>query len=182
MRILGLFGLLLLLAACGDQAGGGPGGLPPRFPAQPPPGVTPPPANPPPGGSGSISGTVALGRSIATGTVRGTYVFALYYVPEYDAIDPERSKWVEVRQEGRQASYAVASLVAGYYLVLGWKDVDGDGDLSSPDYLGVYADPQGNPLVQPGRTGVNLTLELASTGGFALDGAALRRVRVAQAP
>lgn len=168
MRLWALL-LLVLLAACGNQQSGGAPPPSPGFPGAPPigGGPTPPPGGSPPGGGGGLSGTVYLGQTIPQGTVRGTYVFALYYDPQSDAIDEGKSKWVQVGQDGRQAPYSLTSLQAGYYLLLGWKDVDGDRQVSGPDYLGLYQDPQGNYLVTPGRSGLNLTLEVAGAYGYA---------------
>ncbi len=162
--LLGL-GFLALLASCGNQGGAG---APPPFPGNPPigGGPTPPPGGgggtPPPSGGGSISGTVALGQTIAQGTVQGTYVFALYYVRDADSIDERKSKWVQVQQGGRQGTYSITGLQSGYYILLAWKDVDGDREVSYNDYLGIYMDSNGNiQLVTPGRSGVNITMEVA---------------------
>jgi hypothetical protein len=156
------FGLLALLASCGGQGGGA--GTPP-FPGNPPigGGPTPPPGGgtPPPSGGGSISGTVALGQTIAQGTVQGSYVFALYYVQETDSFDEGKSKWIQVQQSGRQAAYSIGGLQSGYYVLLAWKDVDRDREISYNDYLGIYTDSSGNVLVTPGRSGVNITMEAA---------------------
>jgi len=160
--LLLVLGLLGLLVSCGGQGGGA--GTPP-FPGNPPigGGPTPPPGGgtPPPSGGGSVSGTVALGQTIAQGTVQGSYVFALYYVQETDSFDESKSKWIQVQQGGRQAAYSVGGLQSGYYVLLAWKDVDGDREVSYNDYLGIYTDSNGNVLVTPGRSGVNITMEVA---------------------
>ena len=170
MRALmaGLLTLAALLAACGNQGQGGGGSTPPPIGGLP----TPPPGGggggtpPPPSGSGGLSGTVSLGQTIQGGTVRGSWVIALYYDPSQDAFDQSRSKGVQIGQDGRQAPFNLSGLVAGQYVLVGFKDMDGNGEVSSPDYLGIYQDSQGNFLVTPGRSGLSLVMELASTYGY----------------
>jgi hypothetical protein len=182
MRALmaGLLTLAALLAACGNQGQGGGGSTPPPIgglPAPPPGGGgggTPPPppggggggTPPPPSGGGGLSGTVSLGQTIQGGTVRGSWVIALYYDPSQDAFDQSRSKGVQIGQDGRQAPFNLSGLVAGQYVLVGFKDMDGNGEVSPPDYLGIYQDSQGNFLVTPGRSGLSLVMELASAYGF----------------
>jgi serine protease len=131
---------------------------------------------------------VSLGQTIQGGTVRGSYVIALYYDPSQDAFDQSRSKYVQIGQDGRQAPFNLSGLVAGQYVLVGFKDMDGNGEVSSPDYLGIYQDSQGNFLVTPGRSGLSLVMELASAYGFygyaqqgalvGLPAGALRTLRV----
>jgi serine protease len=83
-------------------------------------------------------------------------------VGDADSIDESKSKWVQVQQGGRQGTYSVTGLQSGYYILLAWKDVDGDREVSYNDYLGIYTDSNGNiQLVTPGRSGVNITMEVA---------------------
>jgi serine protease len=145
---------------------------------------------PPPSGGGGLSGTVSLGQTIQGGTVRGSWVIALYYDydPSQDAFDQSRSKGVQIGQDGRQAPFNLSGLVAGQYVLVGVKDMDGNGEVSSPDYLGIYQDSQGNFLVTPGRSGLSLVMELASADGYhgyaqqgtlvGLPAGALRTLRV----
>ncbi|MGC8968042.1 MAG: hypothetical protein ACP5JV_06940 [Thermus sp.] len=169
MRALmaGLLALSALLAACGNQGQGGGGGAPPPIgglPAPPPGGGgggTPPPSS----GGGGLSGTVSLGQTIQGGTVRGSWVIALYYDPSQDAFDQNRSKGVQIGQDGRQAPFNLSGLVAGQYVLVGFKDMDGNGEVTPPDYLGIYQDSQGNFLVTPGRSGLSLVMELAGAYG-----------------
>ena len=170
MRALmaGLLTLAALLAACGNQGQGGGGSTPPPIGGLP----TPPPGGggggtpPPPSGGGGLSGTVSLGQTIQGGTVRGSWVIAFYYDPSQDALDLSRSKAVQIGQDGRRAPFNLSGLVAGQYVLVGFKDMDGDEEVSSPDYLGIYQDSQGNFLVTPGRSGLSLVMELASAYGF----------------
>jgi len=169
MRALmaGLLALAALLAACGNQGQGGGGSTPPPIGGLP----TPPPGGggggtpPPPSGGGGLSGTVSLGQTIQGGTVRGSWVIALYYDPSQDAFDQSRSKGVQIGQDGRRAPFDLSGLVAGQYVLVGFKDIDGNGEVSSPDYLGIYQDSQGNFLT-PGRSGLSLVMELASAYGY----------------
>lgn len=167
MLLGGLLALAALLAACGDQ-GQGVGGAPSphRRPAHPAPwrwrGGTPPP----PSGGGGFAGTLYLGQTISQGTVRGSWVIALYYDPSQDAFDQERSKGVQIGQDGRQAPFSVSGLAAGQYVLVGFKDMDRDGQVSPPDYLGIYTDSQGNVLITPGQSGLSLVMELVSAYGY----------------
>jgi hypothetical protein len=116
---------------------------------------------------------VSLGQTIQGGTVRGSWVIAFYYDPSQDALDLSKSKAVQIGQDGRQAPFNLSGLVAGQYVLVGFKDMDGNREVSSPDYLGIYEDSQGNVLVTPGRSGLSLVMELASVylEGYAQQGA-----------
>ena len=168
MLLGGLLALAALLAACGDQGQGGGGSPPPPIVGLP----TPPPGGggggtpPPPSGGGGFAGTLYLGQTISQGTVRGSWVIALYYDPSQDAFDQERSKGVQIGQDGRQAPFSVSGLAAGQYVLVGFKDMDRDGQVSPPDYLGIYTDAQGNVLITPGQSGLSLVMELVSAYGY----------------
>lgn len=168
----GLFAVFLalvtLLAGCGNQGQGGGGSTPPPIGGLPipPPGGGGGGTPPPPSGGGGFSGTLYLGQTISGGTVRGSWVIALYYVPSQDAFDQSKSKGVQIGQDGRQAPFNVSGLEAGQYVLVGFKDVDGGRQVSPPDYLGIYQDSQGNVLITPGRSGLTLVMELASAYAY----------------
>jgi len=98
--------------------------------------------------------------------VRGSWVIALYYDPSQEAFDQDKSKGVQIGQDGRQAPFNVSGLVAGQYVLVGFKDMDGDRQVSSGDYLGIYADSQGNVLIAPGRSGLSLVMEVYGGYGY----------------
>ncbi len=76
-----------------------------------------------------------------------------YYDPSQEAFDQDKSKGVQIGQDGRQAPFNVSGLVAGQYVLVGFKDMDGDGQVSPPDYLGIYTDSQGNVSSPPAGAG-----------------------------
>lgn len=127
------------------------------------------------GSSGSLVREASLALTVASApppppapaSVFGTYVFALYLDPEGN-LDVDRSRVIQILREGRSAPYALRGLEDGTYLVVAWKDVNENEEVDDPDYLGVYVDPQGNYLVRPPRSGVDVSLEVMATfGGFA---------------
>ncbi|MBD3287040.1 hypothetical protein GF359_10325 [candidate division WOR-3 bacterium] len=53
-----------------------------------------------------------------------------------------------------EAEFSIEEVLAGYYYLLAWKDIDGDGDLSGGDLVGVYGGSY-----TPGEGGQQLTVE-----------------------
>lgn len=166
MLLGGLLALAALLAACGDQ-GQGVGSPPPPSSACPPRPLEVEGVGRPHRLRGRrLCRDLYLGQTISQGTVRGSWVIALYYDPSQDAFDQERSKGVQIGQDGRQAPFSVSGLAAGQYVLVGFKDMDRDGQVSPPDYLGIYTDSQGNVLITPGQSGLSLVMELVSAYGY----------------
>jgi len=126
------------------------------------------------GSGGSLTRTVSLPLQIATPpappNVQDTVVVALFVAG--NTIDLGLSEAVVVRQSGRVAPYSIPDLEPGDYLVIAWKDVNGDDDITPGDYLGAYTDPDGNLLlVRPTRSGIDVPLvELRDTGQLRLPG------------
>ena len=81
-------------------------------------------------------------------TIYGTYVFGLY-IDQDGNLDETKSTYIRILREGRSAPYTLRNLAPGTYLVAAWKDVNGNEEVDQGDYLGIYADAQGNYLVSP---------------------------------
>ena len=109
------------------------------------------------GSSGGQTQTATLGLTVrAEGSgpnVKDTFVAALYYLN--GNFDLNRSKGVFVAQGGSNAPYSVGPLVLGVYLVAGWKDVNGNGQVDSGDLFGMV---NGGKPITPPKAGLNVTL------------------------
>jgi len=92
-------------------------------------------------------------------TIYGTYVFGLY-IDQDGNLDETKSTYIRILREGRSAPYTLRNLAPGTYLVAAWKDVNGNEEVDQGDYLGIYADAQGNYLVSPPRSQVDFTMDL----------------------
>lgn len=53
-----------------------------------------------------------------------------------------------------EAEFEITDVLAGYYYLVAWKDIDGDGDISHLDLVGVY-----NGTYKAGEAGQQLTIE-----------------------
>lgn len=53
-----------------------------------------------------------------------------------------------------EAEFKITDVLAGYYYLLAWKDIDGDSNISHLDLVGVY-----NGTYKPGEGGQQLTIE-----------------------
>lgn len=94
--------------------------------------------------------------------VWGFVVIACYFDPVIEDCDVERSDVQAVAQTGDSAAYSFAGLQPGYYLVIAWKDTDGDGemDLDGEDEVAFHMDAAGDPLlVTPPSLGVDLVTD-----------------------
>jgi serine protease len=92
-------------------------------------------------------------------TIAGTYVFGLH-IDEDGNLDETKSTYIRILRDGRSAPYTLRNLAPGTYLVAAWKDVNGNDEVDEGDYLGFYADAQGNYLVSPPRSQVDFTMDL----------------------
>ncbi|WP_245575140.1 S8 family serine peptidase [Meiothermus rufus] len=126
------------------------------------------------GSGGSLTRTVGLPLQVAAPppppSVQGTAVVALFVAG--NDIDASRSGVSIVSQAGLRAPYSIPDLVPGDYVVIAWKDVDGDDEITPGDYLGGYTDASGNLLlVRPTRSGIDVPLGvLSGTGSLRLPG------------
>jgi len=115
------------------------------------------------GSGGSINRSVGLALRVGTAapppTVQGTAVFALYIAG--NDIDLDKSAVVRVNQTGQSAPYRIDDLAGGDYVVIAWKDLDGDEDITPGDYLGGYTNADGDLLlVRPTASNINVPLSV----------------------
>ncbi|MFN3390559.1 MAG: S8 family serine peptidase [Meiothermus ruber] len=115
------------------------------------------------GSGGSINRSVGLALTVGTAapppTVQGTVVFALYIAG--NDIDLNKSAVVRVSQTGLSAPYQFNNLAGGDYVVIAWKDLDGDDDITPGDYLGGYTNADGDLLlVRPTASNINVPLSV----------------------
>ncbi|AWR87447.1 S8 family peptidase [Meiothermus taiwanensis] len=115
------------------------------------------------GSSGSINRSVGLALTVGTPapppSVQGTVVFALYVAG--NDIDPNKSAFVTIAQTGQTAPYRIENLAGGDYVVIAWKDLDGDQDITPGDYLGGYTNADGDLLlVRPTASNVRVPLSV----------------------
>ncbi|RIH89474.1 S8 family peptidase [Calidithermus roseus] len=119
-------------------------------------------------GAGLVDAAAALqALSGPSGSLKGTQLFACYYLAESDSCDPGKSQTLELTQDGSSAPYKFSSLSGGDYVIYGLKDVNKNGKLDAGDYLGFYQQGGQIGLVKPGASGANFTLELVSASGSA---------------
>ena len=103
---------------------------------------------------GTLFGTVSAPPD---GDVAGTQVIACFPVGEVDC-DPQRSKSTAINESGSSASYNFEGLEAEAYIVVAFKDLNGNG-LGEGDYYG-----ESEPVTPP-ATGVNVAMEVIGGGG-----------------
>ncbi len=130
---------------------------------------------------------VALSSMVCAQEIRGTLyasevwgfvLIACYYGIDLQDCDEDRSAVQAVAQTGASADYAFDGLSSGYYLVIAWRDADGDGelDLDGEDEVAFHADLDGDPaLVALPARGVDVvtgswTMRTAALGATTLVG------------
>ncbi len=114
-------------------------------------------------GAGLVDAAAALqAPSGPPGSLKGTQLFACYYLAESDSCDPGKSQTLTLSQDGSSAPYKFSGLSGGDYVIYGLKDVNKNGSLDAGDYLGFYRQDGQVALVKPGASGVNFTLELVT--------------------
>jgi len=104
------------------------------------------------GGGTGVKGKLILEPG-QTGDVRNSRV-ELYQTND---LTGEPVKIGQSSSEGTdqsEAEFSIDEVLAGYYYLLAWKDMDGDGDLSGGDLVGVYGGSY-----TPGEGGQQLTVE-----------------------
>jgi serine protease len=107
--------------------------------------------------------SLTVGNGSAKPSLEGAVVIACFYLG--NDCDSVKSKVVTLKG-GANASYAFADLAAGDYLLVGWKDLDGDKDISSGDYLGAYVENGQVALVRPSKDGLNFALQVVQGTGM----------------
>jgi len=110
--------------------------------------------------------SLAVGTSAAKPTLEGAYVIACFYLG--NDCDQIKSRIIQVKGQ-TSGPYSFGDLAAGDYLLFGWKDLDGDKDVSAGDYLGAYVENGQIALVRPSKSGLNFALEEVQGTGMLLD-------------
>jgi serine protease len=90
-------------------------------------------------------------------SVQGTVVLACYYLG--NDCDTVRSRIAQVGTGTTQAAYSLKGLDDGEYLMIAWKDLNGDTEVNNGDYIGVYTQNANLALVRPPASNVNMPLE-----------------------
>ncbi len=101
--------------------------------------------------------------AIAPPTISGTEVLACFYVLATDSCDSTKSKFVTLAGAGLSANYTIANLASGTYLMAAIKDVNGDNQLNSGDFIGIYTQNNNIGEVNPPATGIGITMSLVQT-------------------
>jgi serine protease len=132
------------------------------------------------GTSGSLERNVAFSLTVQTTTpsVQNTFVGAFYVTSTKD-LDETKSNGVILSQTTSSATFKIEGLETGNYLVIAWKDVNGDKTVNAGDLVAVEPN-----LVNPSKAGLNLKLEpfsstnsaSASTGAWTSLEAAYKKL------
>ncbi len=107
------------------------------------------------GTSGTLERSVGFSLTVQATppTVQGTIVLAAF-VNSQGNLEETKSNFVQLTQSSSSAAFSVGDLETGNYLVIAWKDVNGDQKLNAGDLIGLES-----KLVQPSKTGLSLKLE-----------------------
>jgi serine protease len=107
------------------------------------------------GTSGTLERSVGFSLTVQATppTVQGTIVLAAF-VNAQGNLEEAKSNAVQLTQSSSSAAFNVGDLETGNYLVVAWKDVNGDQKLNAGDLIGLEPN-----LVKPTKTGLNLKLE-----------------------
>ena len=61
--------------------------------------------------------------------------------------DYDKSPYMTIEQSGSSATFELENAPAGNYLVIAWKDTNGNGNLEEQDEVGYYVDSRGEPAL-----------------------------------
>ena len=126
------------------------------------------------GTAGSLTRNASLSLRVETGAptrpnIQSTAVLACYYIG--NDCDVVKSQVVVIGNPGTSGAFRLRGLEDGKYLLIAWKDVNGDEDVNSGDYLGVYTENADLALVRPPASNVNLEVSpIYSTDAMASAG------------
>ena len=112
------------------------------------------------GGSGPSAPASGLSGTVfapSGGDVMGTTVIACLPLGD-DACDPQ-SKTTDITRSGPSAPYSFDGLEAGSYIVVAFKDGNGNAQADDGDFYGESSS------VTPPATGVNVTMQVVGEGG-----------------
>jgi len=96
------------------------------------------------GGSAAHAQGILAGELLA-GEVAGYVVIACYADPEVGC-DEDLSLFVAIEASGTRAAWSIESAVAGPFLLLAWRDANGDGEAQEVELV-VLTDAAGGPVL-----------------------------------
>jgi serine protease len=107
------------------------------------------------GTSGTLERSVGFSLTVQATppSVQGTIVLAAF-VNAQGNLEEAKSNAIQLTQSSSSAAFNVGDLETGNYLVVAWKDVNGDQKLNAGDLIGLEPN-----LVKPSKTGLSLKLE-----------------------
>jgi hypothetical protein len=114
--------------------------------------------------------SLAWGQSTISGTlyadnVSGFTVIGCLLDASTQDCDYDRSPYAEITQGGTSAQYSLENAPAGQYLIIAWKDTNGNGNLDEDaDEIGYYVSADGEPaLVSPPTSQVDIRVATEQT-------------------
>ncbi len=115
------------------------------------------------GSGGGVSRTVSLSVVVEGDdppepslSIAGTYVFACPVAERECNVETLPS--VQIEAGGVSASYTIPNVPAGDYNVLGWNDLNGDGDVDAGEPVGAFPSFDTPAVVNPPASGVDFVV------------------------
>ena len=115
------------------------------------------------GTGGGVSRTVSLSVVVSGGepsepdlSIAGTYVFACPILQR--TCDVSELPSVEIETGGVSAAYTIPDVPAGDYRVLGWNDLNDNGEVDSGEPLGTFPTANAPSVVNPPASGIDFVV------------------------
>ncbi len=114
------------------------------------------------GGGGNTPGGNLAGSATAPagGDVANTAVVACFLEANQCNVNSPNTKSVVVSTGGTTGNFTVSGLIAGQYLVVGFKYVNANGQVDAGDYLGCVGDASGCTTVTPPQTALSIPMQV----------------------
>jgi serine protease len=103
--------------------------------------------------------------AVPIANIGGTVVVACFVASQTDVCNAQKSKLVELSGSGSSGSYTISDLSDGSYLLIAWKDTDGNLDINNGDLIGVYEDDLVTPPASSINIAVSTTQGIGQLGG-----------------